>query len=64
MLEFWFNQVGAPWLFICHAVENPASGRVIEKAGFTYDHDAVYHKFDGTPVPCRSYYKIKPNKEM
>lgn len=64
VLEFWFNQVGAPWLFICHAVENPASSRVIEKAGFTYDHDAVYHKFDGTPVPCRSYYKIKPNKEM
>ena len=20
-----------------------------------YDHDSVYHKFDGTPVPCKCY---------
>lgn len=64
VLEFWFNQVHGPWLFICHANENPASRRVIEKAGFLYDHDAVYHKYDGTPVPCRAYYKINPTKEM
>uniref|UniRef100_UPI003FF0267F GNAT family N-acetyltransferase n=1 Tax=Gemmiger formicilis TaxID=745368 RepID=UPI003FF0267F len=64
VLEFWFNQVHGPWLFICHAHENPASRRVIEKTGFLYDHDAVYHKYDGTPVPCRAYYKINPIKEM
>ncbi len=39
----------------CHAKENPASGRVMEKAGFLYHHDAIDHKFDGTPVECRSY---------
>ena len=32
-----------------------ASGRVMEKAGFLYHHDAIDHKFDGTPVECRSY---------
>ena len=25
------------------------------KAGFVYDHDAVYHKFDGTAIPCKCY---------
>lgn len=64
VLEFWFTRVGGPWLSICHAVENPASGRVIQKNGFLYDHDAVYHKYDGTPVPCRAYYKINAIKEM
>lgn len=64
VLDFWFDRVGGPWLSICHAIANPASGRVIEKSGFTYDHDAVYHKYNGTPVPCRAYYKTNPNKEM
>ena len=64
VLDFWFDRVNAPWLFIRHALENPASGRVIQKAGFLYDHDAVYHKYDGTPVPCRAYYIPNPNKEM
>ena len=38
-----------------HAVENPASGKVMMKAGFVYDHEAVYHKFDGTAIPCKCY---------
>ena len=38
-----------------YAAANPASGRVMEKAGFVYHHNTVYHKFDGTPVECRSY---------
>ena len=31
-----------------HAVENIASGRVIEKCGFTYSHDGESAKFDGS----------------
>ena len=27
----------------------------MQKAGFVYDHDDTYHKFDGTPVSCRTY---------
>lgn len=55
VVGFWFTQTDSPWLACCHAVENPASGRVMEKAGFVYDHDTIYHKFDGTAVPCRAY---------
>ena len=43
----------------CIAVQNPASGRVMEKAGFVYHHNDVYHKFDGTPVECRCYLLTK-----
>lgn len=55
VVDYWFTVVGAPWLACAHAEGNPASGRVMEKAGFTFDHPDVYHKFDGTPVACRVY---------
>lgn len=53
--DYWFGAVGGRWLACCHANENVASGAVMQKAGFTYDHDAAYHRFDGSPVPCRVY---------
>ena len=53
--DFWFDEVGGAWLGCCHAVENPASGRVMEKAGWRFDHTATCHKADGTPMACRSY---------
>jgi len=53
--DFFFEEVGGDLLTCCHAVENPASGAVMRKAGFVYDHDTQYHKFDGTPVNCRAY---------
>ena len=59
VVDFWFNQVGGTFLTCCHAVQNPASGRVMEKAGFVYHHNDVYHKFDGTPVECRCYLLTK-----
>ena len=55
VVDFWFRNTDGRWLACCHAAENPASGRVMEKAGFVYDHNAEYHKFDGTPVPCKCY---------
>ena len=59
VVDFWFRQVGGTFLTCCHAVHNPASGRVMEKAGFVYHHNDVYHKFDGTPVECRCYLLTK-----
>ena len=40
-------------LVFSHVNEQPM--HVMEKAGFVYHHDTVDHKFDGTPVECRSY---------
>ena len=59
--DFWFRQVGGQWMACCHAAENPASGRVMEKAGWVWDHDSIYHKFDGTPVACRCYVNQNPD---
>ena len=55
VVDYWFTRTDSTWLACCHAVGNPASGAVMRKAGFVYDHDDTYHKFDGTPVPCRVY---------
>ncbi|WP_278757533.1 GNAT family N-acetyltransferase [Alistipes putredinis] len=55
LVEYWFKNTDSNWLACSHAVENPASGKVMMKAGFVYDHEAVYHKFDGTAIPCRCY---------
>lgn len=55
VVRYWFAHTDGQFLTCCHAMANPASGRVMEKAGFVYNHDAVYHKFDGTPVECRCY---------
>lgn len=59
--DFWFKEVGGSWLACCHATENPASGRVMEKAGWVWDHDSLYTKFDGTPVACRCYVNRNTN---
>lgn len=55
VVEYWFKNTNSNWLACCHAAANPASGRVMQKAGFVYHHDAEYHKFDGTPVSCKCY---------
>ena len=61
--DFWFDEVGGAWLGGCHAVENPASGRVMEKAGWRFDHAATCHKADGTPMACRSYCLKKEERQ-
>ena len=61
--DFWFDEVGGAWLGGCHAVENPASGRVMEKAGWRFDHAATRHKADGTPMACRSYCLKKEERQ-
>ena len=55
VVDYWFTRTDSTWLACFHAVGNPASGRVMQKAGFVHHHDDTYHKFDGTPVPCHTY---------
>ena len=57
--DYWFDTVGASWLAAIHDNENIASGAVLQKAGFVYDHDVTDRKFDGTTVPCRAYHLLK-----
>lgn len=41
-----------------HAAQNPASGRVMEKCGFTYDHDGSYARFDGSETFSSRFYTL------
>lgn len=54
--EYWFQNTDSRWLVACHHCDNLASGQVLQRAGFLLDHAAVYHKFDGTPVDCDTYF--------
>ena len=53
VVDYWFRNTDSNWLCCCYTKENPASGRVMQKAGFVYHHDGIDHQFDGTPVECR-----------
>lgn len=55
VVEYWFTRVNGDWLTCCHAVSNPASGRVMQKAGFERHHDGISKRYDGTPVDCRFF---------
>ena len=50
IVEFGIKVLGQAALFCCHARENPASGKVMEKIGFVYRSDGVYRSRDG--VKC------------
>ena len=41
-----------------HAAGNPASGRVMEKCGFVYDHDGQDARFDGSEVFETRHYTL------
>lgn len=59
IVGYFVEGTGQDDLICCHARQNPASGRVMEKAGFVYTHDGVYHKPDGSVIEAR-YYKYMP----
>lgn len=48
VLDFAEHTLHIHRVIACHAKENPASGRVLEKNGFTYVKDSSYKKWDGS----------------
>lgn len=63
ILAYYIKGTGDADLICCHAVENPASGRVMQKAGFVFDHEGVYHMPDGREIPARYYRYEGPLKK-
>ena len=55
VVDYWFTHTDSSWLAACHDLRNPASGRVLQHAGFVYDHEDIAHKFDGTPETVAYY---------
>lgn len=48
MIDFAHREFGVKDFYANHAIENPASGRVMEKVGCTFHHYSEYSTFDGT----------------
>ena len=57
--RYLFASEGQSVLTCCHALANPASGRVLQKCGFRAAGCGAYHKYDGTAVACRYYQLTK-----
>lgn len=48
MMKFAYEKYGAQDFSANHAIDNPSSGRVIEKCGLKFHHYGEYSKFDGS----------------
>ena len=56
MVDFAHRKRGARIFLADHAVDNPASGRVLEKCGLVFDHNGQYSKLDDSATfPSKSY---------
>ena len=56
MIEYVIAEHNAHEFVAEHAVENSASGRVIEKCGLVFDSYSEYSKFDGSKTfKCKKY---------
>lgn len=56
MIDFAYREHGVRTFTASHAVDNPASGRVMEKCGLHFDHEGEYSRFDGSKIfPARFY---------
>ena len=62
VIRFLFEEVGCHRVVICHAVKNPASGRVARKCGLTYEgtHREAFKNRDGEFLDIAEYAVIRP----
>ena len=58
MIDF-ARRRGAKVFVANHAVDNPASGRVMEKCGLTFHHCGEYSKLDGSATFRAKYYRLE-----
>lgn len=59
ILEFGEKELGQKEFIAKHAVDNPASGAVMQKCGFIYEKDGITIKFDGVTTHQSKCYRLK-----
>ena len=59
MIAFAHDALGAKVFTAFHAVDNPASGRVMEKCGLVYQHEGEYSKVDGSETFRTKFYRLE-----
>ena len=56
IIHFGINALKQHRFYCCHAKQNPASGKVMEKIGFVYQNDSVYYSFvNSRKFACKEY---------
>lgn len=59
VIRFVHDHLGGRIFIADHAVENPASGRVMEKCGMVFDHLGEYAKLDGSVTFPAKFYRLE-----
>ena len=59
MIDFARTRRGAKVFAAHHAVDNPASGRVMEKCGLTFRSGGEYSKLDGSETFPAKFYRLE-----
>ena len=59
MINFAYSKCGARDFISEHAIDNPASGRVMEKCGLKFSHFGAYTKADGSEIFKAKDYKMR-----
>lgn len=59
IIDFVHNELGVNKICSDHAVDNPASGRVMEKCGLKFDKYGEYSKIDGSQTFKAKFYKME-----
>lgn len=58
MIDLARREYGVRVFTASHAIANPASGRVMEKCGLTFDHFGEYSRFDGSETFPAKYWRM------
>ena len=64
IIEFAVNELGVNKICACHAIGNPASGRVMEKCGLKFHHLGEYTKLDKSQTFKCKYYTMETDNKF
>lgn len=59
IIDFAHNKLGVKKICSNHAVDNPRSGKVMEKCGLKFDHYGEITKLDGSQTFPAKFYKME-----
>jgi len=59
IIDFVHNELGVNKICSNHAVDNPRSGKVMEKCGLTFHHYGEYKKLDGSQTFKTKFYTLE-----
>lgn len=58
IIEFAYRKLGVKKICSDHAVDNPRSGKVMEKCGLKFDHYGEFTKLDGSQTFKAKFYRM------